>query len=491
MANVLFIDAHNTAPHLETAFELAKRHLDAGDRVTYVFAGYDVPFQEFLAHGRVERALFRPLMPERRAARLVACDRFTFVPRLDLRLGEHRVEPPATLEELKAWTYDGADLGMGVASSLISQSYNSRFDPSAHRGAVAAALTGAVALYEASLRLIARHRPDLVYVFNGRLCHPRAILRAAQRLGVEVRVHDRGADKDRFVARPFMPHDRARVQAEIAEGWERRGEGAEDEARRWYEERRAGQPRDWWSFTTLQERSRLPALPAGKRIVTYFSSSDDEFAAIGEEFKWEGWRDQLDAVQGLIDVASGLPDVHLVIRLHPHLLKKHPEDMERWLRAASAGGVAQVIEPGSPVDSYALVEASDVVVTAGSTVGMEAVYWGRPSVLLGPSDYDLLGAVHLARSRERLRELLSDPRLPVDPRAALPYGYYRGTFGERFRYYEATGLFSGRVMGEDLQELPGLAKAFSRARDALVARARALLDAARAGGRMRPSGLAR
>jgi len=182
--------------------------------------------------------------------------------------------------------------------------------------------------------------------------------------------------------------------------------------------------------------------------------------------------------------------VHLVIRLHPHLLKKHPDDMARWLQAAKAGGVAQVIDPGSPVDSYALVEASDVVVTAGSTVGMEAVYWGRPSVLLGPSDYDLLGAVHLARSRERLYELLSDPDLPVDPASALPYGYYRGTFGERFRYYEATGLFSGRFMGVDVQELPGFANALSRARRALVSAARSL-TAGRAAGRRVSSGVPR
>lgn len=490
MANVLFIDAHNIAPHLETAFELAKRHLDAGDHVTYVFAGYDVPYREFLAHSRLERALFRSHMPERRAARLIASERFTFVPHVDVRLQEHEIEPPLTLEELKAWTYDGADLGMGVASSLIGGSYNSRFDPSAHRRLVADALRGSVALYEASKRLIAEHEPDLMYVFNGRLCHTRAILRAAERMGVELRVHDRGADKDRFVARPFVPHDRERIQGEIEETWERRGPDAEAEAHRWYRERRNGQPRDWWSFTALQERWRLPALPTGKRIATYFSSSDDEFAAIGEAFKWEGWRDQLDAVAGLIDVASKLPDLHLVIRLHPHLLKKHPDDMARWLEAAKAGGVAQVIEPGSPVDSYALVEASDVVVTAGSTVGMEAVYWGRPSVLLGPSDYDLLGAVHLARSRERLYELLSDPDLPVDPASALPYGYYRGTFGERFRYYEATGLFSGRFMGVDVQELPGFANALSRARRALVSAARSL-TAGRAAGRRVSSGVPR
>src|SRR5690606_17954792 len=182
-----------------------------------------------------------------------------------------------------------------------------------------------------SLRLLEEQRPDLLYVFNGRYCHPRAVLRAAEKAGVRVAIHERGADMHRFVARPFVPHDRERIQGEMLEAWERRGPAAEAEANAWYEERRKGSPRDWWSFTELQKRELLPELPSGKRIVTYFSSSDDEVAAIGEVYRWIGWEDQIDAVKGLVDVVAELPDTHLVIRLHPHLLKKHPEDLHRWL----------------------------------------------------------------------------------------------------------------------------------------------------------------
>src|SRR5690606_29912875 len=141
-------------------------------------------------------------------------------------------------------------------------------------------------------------------------------------------------------------------------------------------------------------------------------------------YRWEGWRDQADALKNLKRCVADIPGAHLVIRLHPHLLKKHPDDMRMWLQLAHAGSGATVIEPASPVDSYGLIKASDVIVTSGSTIGMEAVYLDRPSILLGPSDYDLLGVVKTARSFEELRDLLREPDLPHDPASALPYGFY-------------------------------------------------------------------
>ena len=176
----------------------------------------------------------------------------------------------------------------------------------------------------------------------------------------------------------------------------------------------------------------------------------------------------MDAVAGLIRVAEKLPDVQLVIRLHPHLLKKHPDDCSRWLDLSRRGGTAIVVEPGSPVDSYALLDMTDIVVTGGSTMGMEAAYWGRPSILLGPSDYDQLGSVHVANGEADLERLLTQSELSVDSASALPYGYYRGNFGEEFRYYSASTLRSGEFMGVDLQRLPMPARIVNKSKEVIL-----------------------
>lgn len=466
MAKALFIEFHNVSPHIETSFELAKRHLDEGDQVEFVFLGHSMPFREFLDHTKVEALLFRPWMPERQGARLISHPNFKFQGNVKLPGLTAAVPDPQNQEELKQITYKGADIGMGVASSLISQTRNSHFDPQADRRAVRDALAGCMQAYDYSLELIQRVRPDVVYIFNGRLCHPRAALRAAESLGVRTRIHDRGADITKFAVRDFTPHNRELIQEEVKTAWESAPSAAAalEASDRWFHERRGGKPRDWFSFTSDQRRNELPDLAPGKRVVTYFSSSDDEFAAIGDDYRWQGWENQLDAVGRLIEAMEGRSDSQLVVRIHPHLVQKHPEELRRWLAIGDAHPEVILVAPASKVDSYALLEASDVVVTGGSTIGLEAVYWGKPSILLGPSEYDSLGAVHVAYSMDTLNQLLDQPALSVDREAALLYGYYRSIFGDRFKFFEPMGFTEGEFMGVDLHRLPPLLDAVHRFR---------------------------
>lgn len=477
MSKVAFIDFHNVSPHIETSFELAKRHLDLGDEVHFHFLGHDVPYLEHYHLGRFESLLFRRWMPEQLAARLIKHPRLNFVGRAVLPIASHRFTLPDSMEALKGFEYRGADVGMGVASSLISRTKNSHFDPSKNSKVVADALAGSMAVYDYAHALLSEVKPDKVYIFNGRLCHPRAALRAAQHLGIPVGIHDRGADTTKFFEEEFSPHDRKRVQELASRTWAgvQKDPGAIEKAKAWYQERRDGRPRDWYSFTSRQVRSLLPDLAPGKRVVTYFSSSDDEFAAIGESYSWVGWDDQLHAAKGLIDVALSIEDVQLVIRLHPHLTRKHPDDLRRWLSLGGLSPSLTILAPESPVDTYALLDASDVVVTGGSTVGIEAVHWGRPSVLMGPSEYDAFGAVHIAQSREAVEKLLRTSKLSVEPASALPYGYHRATFGKSFQYFQANGLTTGRLLGKDIHQLPPVPSLLSTAKVRFLERARSAL----------------
>lgn len=454
MRRVYFFESLNLCPHLETAFELAMRHLDEGDAVTFYSLGRAVPYSDFYAERRVPGYLAHWLQPEARAARLVRSRNFRFVCVPPLAIPEVEGLPAQSLPDLMELKYRGADLGMGVASSLISQSGNSQLDPKANRDLMAASLGSAAAIYDFVLEELRSSPPDLVYLFNGRFANSKAVLRACEAMGVPYRVHERGADKSRFAVWSFTPHDGVKLQKEMLEHWDKADrEQAKAIARRWFADRRAGRETNWRSFTEAQRPFHLPEFRAS-RIVTYFSSSDDEFAAVGDLQKWQGWKDQLDAVRSLIKVTEAMADVQLVIRLHPHLMYKHADERSRWLALSGTRENVEVIAPDSPVDSYALLEASDVVVTGGSTVGIEAVYWGTASILLGPSIYDALGAVHVAHSVETFAKLLAREALQVEPAKALPYGYHAATFGEEFKYYEPDTLSTGRFLGEDLHRKP-------------------------------------
>ena len=451
---VMFFGTVNNCPHLETSFELALRHLEKGDSVVYYFLGRKVPYSDFMSAHRPPRLLTKWCLPEERAARLIRHRNFKYIS--DARVAVPEIEPPATLSALMALEYRGFQLGMAVASSLISLTGNSQFDPSHNLDLVAAALSSGAAIYDFVGEVLRARRPDLVYVFNGRFCNESAVLRACEVEKISYLIHERGSDKDRFSLRPYIPHDRAAFQKDALESWQAsQGEAAESAARKWFEDQRAGRERGWTSFIQGQSPNVLPELDANARIVSYFSSSDDEFVAVRDEFRWEGWKDQLDAVLGLINICEDIPGCQLVIRLHPHLARKHALDRERWLRLRDATKRSVVVMPESPVDTYALLDRSDVVVTSGSTVGIEAVYWGKPSILLGPSMYDRVGAVHLARKSGGLAAFAFEGKiLLVDPAKSMPYGYYLATFGQRYRHFEPDSLFSGRLLGANIQRKP-------------------------------------
>ena len=127
-----------------------------------------------------------------------------------------------------------------------------------------------------------------------------------------------------------------------------------------------------------------------------------------------------------------------------------------------------LIAPESPVDTYALVDAADIVVTSGSTIGLEAVYWRRPSILLRPCEYDELDAAHRVRNDCELRSLLSASPLHVDRERALPYGYHRATFGEPYTLYDSYAFSGGTFMGEELR--PRLWRAAAMARNKAMVR---------------------
>jgi hypothetical protein len=84
-----------------------------------------------------------------------------------------------------------------------------------------------------------------------------------------------------------------------------------------------------------------------------------------------------------------------------------------------------VIPPESIVSSYALMDACEKVITFGSTTGVEASYWGKPSILVGRAYYEMTGACYHVRDKEELVRDLNDHLEPKDKLGAIKYGYFQ------------------------------------------------------------------
>lgn len=70
------------------------------------------------------------------------------------------------------------------------------------------------------------------------------------------------------------------------------------------------------------------------------------------------------------------------------------------------------------------MNAADKVISFGSTMGVEANYWGKPSILLSASEYYNLGVCYLPSSIEELCEMIKADLQPLAKEGALKYAFY-------------------------------------------------------------------
>ena len=96
------------------------------------------------------------------------------------------------------------------------------------------------------------------------------------------------------------------------------------------------------------------------------------------------------------------------------------------------------------------MDACEKVISFGSTMGIESVYWGKPSILAGRSIYEDLGGCYIPNDHEELIDLINDQLNPLSNLGALKYGYFQSLAGIPYIYYNPESLFKGKFKGIDL-----------------------------------------
>lgn len=285
---------------------------------------------------------------------------------------------------------------------------------------IAASLRSFAWAYDQTVELIARRNISCVFVFNGRFLHDAAVASAARAAGIPVLAFDFGGNDTDFDLTADDTHDWVRLQERMKamyEAWdpvEREVIGGS-----WFEDRRQhSDPRNTL-FTESQTVGRGLDLDETKRVVIFFSSSGDEISELDVDWN-EYFNGQPGALKAVAEICRSNKDL-LVVRTHPHKRMKPKLDVEQWHQTVQEVQPDIHVDEWSDIDSYALMDQAGVVVTYGSTTGVEAGYAGRPVIVLGPSAYDVLGCAVRPRTTEELRRALSDPP-PGNKEAAMAYG---------------------------------------------------------------------
>ena len=439
-------------PHFETDLELIQKHLDAGDEVH--FMGCDAELLSCDRNPRHDLVRCNMCIGRRDAGLGIISGAVTRVPLYFLNdddRGELAALPKdfPGISELKEFRVDRFDAGYAVLSSMVS--FLRDPDPFAdeNRGCLHNLLVASVAVYRSFQNHLDRGKYDRVYIFNGRFAITRAVLRACQSRGIDCYTHERGHDHRHYALFPNTTiHDLDYSERAIRASWENAADSEERDriGAQFYHDRAKGREQAWFSFVQNQKAGLLPdGYDIDAENVVIFNSSQDEFVAIGDSWQNPIYESQELGVDRIAASLLDSPGIRLYLRVHPNLAKLNNEQT-RKIAGLSSNNLT-VIPAESTVSSYALLKNARKVITFGSTLGIEAVFWGVPSILAGQSLYRALGGVYTPQTHEELVEMVRG-ELPPGPREpALMYGYHRATFGTPYRYYKPAGVFKGRFNG--------------------------------------------
>lgn len=259
--------------------------------------------------------------------------------------------------------------------------------------------------------------PLFVCIPNGRTSRQKAAWRVADRMGVPVRIYEIGRAKpEAYYFGTTQPHDRIGSQAEIATIQNFPGVDETTALAEEWLEARMGSGTGTNDFTSLWETGGA-RFPAGSTTAVFFTSSVDELLASGPMWTIDKWSRPLEA----FDVIMFLLEkrgINLVMRLHPNLGSKSRhyfrQEVERVNDLSARHPTLKVYWHNSPINSYELVKAADMVFVERSTIGLEASLLGKPVWVTRATQWDLTADI---RQMLTLSDITEEALTPWEPDA--------------------------------------------------------------------------
>lgn len=462
---ILLQTSNHPTPHLETELEIMDRLLQQGNRIYWLICNGDFqncfhnPEHKLMhckvCHSRVVNGLDQLKQKVTSHENLHVLNYKQFLTLAEFKKGGYPGNISFyTIQDLKKHHYKTYDNGMATMSSLVSFTRN--HEPNLienkdfiHRGLV----TGAY-LYEVFQLIFDQINPDLAILFNGRFIENRPLLRICQARNVNYATHERGGKVNNFLFRVnSIPHSIETISKEIEDLWDGAGENRSEIGERFYINRIKRVEDAWYSFTKEQQEGRLPESFKsinGKKVITIFNSSLDEYEGL------EGFGPYFypNDNEGILQICKSLAthaDIKLYLRVHPNL-RGLDNSQNRFLKEKiSTLKQVEVIAAEDSVDTYALINQSDIILVFGSTVGAEALFAGKKVVLLGKAAYEHLDGFVVPKSHEELMAVLTDNSYSfpaIDSISPLKYGYWNETFGIDYKYYSPIHLTKGKYRGK-------------------------------------------
>lgn len=462
MKKVLFYSPLSYTPHWEIELNLMEKYLRGGWQVVLLKCDAELP-----------ACLANPLHTYTRCLecrtrkdsgiKWIGKDRITVKSLYNLspeersKIEELKKIKIESLEQLKDLKIDGSDIGAAAMSSIMTNLRESNVDLEKYRQLLKNYVTTAAIAHFSATRHLSEEMPDEMVAFNGRIASVRPAMRAAWKLGITTYIHETGKVKDRYwlIKNNFL-HSLSGKKSLVEQSFADSKSSFEEMkklAAEWFEERRAKNSHNQMIFTGKQVDDRLPEdFFAEKTNVVIFNSSEYEFYGF-DEFKNRFYENQNECVRKLLEDLGDKQNLQFYVRIHPNLTNEKSSQISGLFSLAEKFPQLKLINPDSPVDSYALLDACDIIVVFNSTVGIESVYAGKKPILMGRSIYEDLGGLIKPESHKELVEIIENYRisktLPAVENADsawVKFGYFMKQGGVELEFAKKDDWWRARMI---------------------------------------------
>jgi len=453
LENVLFFPIWTVFFHLETDLELMMKEAESKNDVYFLFCRGELS----ICNNKLLQSKMKCrecIQKRKRALRIMNKKNIHLIYMTNYNQTKNSHSLPDTVNDinsLKKLKVDSYNIGYAIASSLSRKLDESSFE--ACKEQITLLYSEGYSFYEYIKKIIVEYNINKGYVFNARLCFSRAFFEAFLGKGITVYNHDRGATFDKYdIFENKLPHDIGDYTRRVNALWDREQDASlkKSIADDFFKKRYMGKATNYVSFTNEQNMHKLPDnIDKYKKIVVIYNSSEFEYDYVSDEYTYKFYNSQSDGIVKIVNSLKEYHDIGIYVREHPN--QKNRSNKQRTALREIHANNFYLIPAESDISSYSLLQKANVVITFNSTMGIEATYWGIPSILCTNAMYENFNIAYQPSSHDELIKMILSDLKPIVSNDVLKYGYYHSTTGFDFKYYKPINFFEGYFLGKNLQ----------------------------------------
>lgn len=171
-----------------------------------------------------------------------------------------------------------------------------------------------------------------------------------------------------------------------------------------------------------------------KKIIVVYPTTDDEYKFIGDE--WDGSVPSSQTAE-ISSLCEKLPDYLIIVKMHPNQQHMPRQALNAYYDLGLQFMNCIVEPPKSKFDSYAFLFAADIVINFASTIGVEAVYFGKKVINIGDTNFSKMNIAPVCISGFEAAELILSGNFPAPNKlGAIKWGSYLLAYRSRLDKFE-------------------------------------------------------